>query len=420
MKKAYKGHVIFTSESHKFDVFENSYVLVEDGKVTGIQQQAPEGMDVVDWGDRLIIPGLVDLHFHAPQFPNIGLGLDKELLPWLEDYTFPTEAKFKDPAYAKDVYSAVVKMLWRNGTTRAVLFSSLHGETTDILMDLCHQAGIGAYVGKVNMDRNTPDFLVEETGQSIADTKAWIDRTGDKYPMVKPIITPRFVPTCSSELMNELGKMAAEMDLPIQSHISENLGEVEWVKDLHPEFDTYADVYEGHGLWGDRTIMAHCVHNTNEEIKMMAKAGVMAAHCPNANNNLSSGVMPVRAFMEAGCKVGLGTDVGAGHKVSMAQVMSQAVQMSKLKWLESGKQLAPLTTAEAFYLGTKGGGSFFGKVGSFEPGFAFDALVIDDAGLSAGGQRSIEERLQRFIYCGDDRNIITRYVEGKELNEPNF
>ena len=218
--------------------------------------------------------------------------------------------------------------------------------------------------------------------------------------------------------MRALGDLASEFDVPVQTHISENQAEVDWVKELHPERKDYAPVYEDHGLLGGKTVLAHCVHKTDEEIEKMATLGVFAAHCPNANYNLASGIMPVRKFLNAGVKVGLGTDVGAGHKVSIASVMSSAIQASKIAWLNSGRTLAPLSTAEAFYLGTKGGGAYFGKVGSFEPGYEFDALVIDDHRLGSKEGRTLEERLQRFLYIGDDRDIVARLVSGDEIMEP--
>lgn len=419
--KALKGNIIFTSSAEKFEVYENSYLVESGGKVHGIYKELPSGMqdmEVEDFGKSLIIPGFVDMHFHAPQFQNIGLGLDEELLKWLEKYTFPEESKYSNEEYARRLYTNLARELWKNGTTRVVLFSTIHKNGTEILMDIFDKAGIGAYVGKVNMDRNSPDFYVESTEESLAVTEEWILETKDKYDLVKPIITPRFVPSCTEKLMKGLAELAEKYNLKIQSHLSENTEEIEWVKELHPEFASYGAVYDGMGLLNENTIMAHTVHSPEDEIKLLAEKKVFSAHCPNANYNLSSGIMPVRKFLDEGVKVGLGTDVGAGHQIGIYKVMSQAVQASKIKWFEGGKVGKCLSTSEVFYMGTKGGGEFFGKVGSFEKGYDFDALVIDDESLGDRDFRSIEERLQRFIYCGDDRNIIRRYVAGKLLSEP--
>ena len=419
--KALKGNIIFTSSPEKFTVYENSYLVESKGRVYGIFKELPEELkeiQVDDFGNSLIIPGFVDMHTHAPQFQNIGIGLDEELLEWLNRYTFPEESKYGDEEYAKKVYTNVVKDLCKNGTTRVVLFSSIHKNGTRILMDILDKAGIGAYVGKVNMDRNSPDYYVENTEESLRSTKEWVEETKDRYPIVKPVITPRFVPSCSEKLMKGLAKLAEKYHLKIQSHLSENLGEIDWVKELHPQFDTYGDVYDGMGLLNKDTVMAHCVLSTEKEIELLSKRNTFIAHCPNANYNLSSGIAPIRKFLDAGVKVALGTDIGAGHQVGIYKVMSQAIEASKMKWLESGRKDKCITMSQVFYMGTKAGGEFFGKVGSFEEGYSFDALVIEDENLGERDFRSIEERLQRFIYCGDDRNIIRRYVEGRLLPEP--
>lgn len=419
-----KGNIIFTPSFGKFKVLENSYIVVKKKQVVGTYGKLPseyKGLPIMDYGEHLIIPGFVDLHSHAPQFVNRGLGLDLELLPWLEKYTFPAEAQFEDIAYAETVYKQVVVELWQQGTTRVVLFGTIHTEATMKLMELLAQAGLGGFVGKVNMDRNSPDFLVETTEQSLADTEIFIKNTLDQYEQVKPIITPRFVPSCTPELMTGLARLARKYQVPIQSHLSENTDEIVLVKALHPECCNYASVYHQFELFGQQpTIMAHCVYSDEAEQKLMAKNNIYVAHCPYSNNNLSSGIAPIRNMIHQGIAVGLGSDVSAGHEVSIAKVMAMAVQVSKLKWLDTNKEDNYLTIPEAFYLATKGGGSFFGKVGSFEVGYEFDALIIADKVLTDSKQRSVEERLNRFIYIGDERDIVARYVAGKKIDRPQF
>lgn len=417
-----KGNIVYTPTKDKFETYEDSYIVAENGKVVGIYEELADeykNYPIKDYTGKMIIPGFVDLHLHAPQYPNRGLGLDKELIPWLDTYTFPEEGKYGDTEYAKKVYSKLVKDLWREGTTRSVIFSSIHTESTKLLMDMLMEAGLGAYVGKVNMDRNTTPELTEDTQRSIVETEEIILEYKGKSSLVKPIITPRFVPTCSVELMRGLGKLAVNHGIPVQSHLSENTSEVEWVRELHPELPDYASVYNEYGLFGQtNTIMAHCIYNTEDEIDLMAGNGVFAAHCPYSNYNLSSGIMPVRKFLDKNVPVGLGSDISGGNSLSIPSVMAAAIQASKMKWLETGKALQPLTSSEAFFLGTKGGGAFFGKVGSFEEGYELDALVIDDSSLMCGDEISLEERIQKFIYIGDDRNIIHRYVRGNEVCEP--
>lgn len=422
--KIIKGNIVFTPSFGQLEVFENSFILIEGKTVKGIYRELPAeytNMAVTDYQNALIIPGFVDLHFHAPQLANRGLGLDLELLPWLEKYTFPEEAKYTNIAYAQAVYKQVVTELWKWGTTRVACFGTIHRAATAKLLELLALAGLGGYVGKVNMDRNSPGSLIETTAQSLADTEDYIKAIIDKYELVKPIITPRFVPTCSPELMAGIAKLAQKYNLPVQSHLSENAGEIAWVKELHPECPNYAGVYHRFGLFGQQpTIMAHCIHNDDAEIALMAKSKVYVAHCPYSNNNLASGIAPIRKYLDNGIAVGLGSDVAGGHEVSMAKVMAMAVQVSKLKWQATDKCEKFFTIPEVLYLATKGGGSFFGKVGSFEAGYEFDALVIDDSSLevSACNQYSVEDRLSRFIYIGDYHNIVARYVAGAKIEQP--
>ena len=420
--KAYKGNILFTETIDKFTILEAGYLVVDGKEVKGTFETLPSeysDIDVVDYGDKMIIPGFVDTHLHAPQFANRGLGLDKELLPWLETYTFPEESKFADPEYARKTYSRFVHELWRVGTTRSVVFGTIHNEATGILMDLFIEAGLGAFVGKVNMDRNSPDFYIENSDDALKNAEAMLKLYGNKSPIVKPIVTPRFVPSCTGGLMEKLGALAKEYNVPVQSHLSENKGEIAWVKELHPDQENYADVYDHYKLFGQQpTVMAHCVHNNDDEIKLMAKSGVFVAHSPHSNFNLSSGIAPVRKYLDAGVKVGMASDVSGGHEISIPKCMVAAVQGSKMRWVYLEEEYASLSTPEVFYIATKGGGELFGKVGSFEAGYEFDALVIDDSSIPDINERSLSERIERYIYLGDDRNIVDRFVAGQKLVEP--
>lgn len=416
--KLIRANLIFTESPVAFTIRENAYMGIEAGKIVFISEQLPAAYsekDVENFGEGFLIPGFVDLHFHAPQYGNYGLGFDEQLIPWLDKYTFPEESKFHDLDYAKSIFEQVIKALISQGTTRVVLLSSLHREATEYLMSALNDSGLGAFVGKVNMDRNAPDNLREETQDSLNETRIWLNHTVNKYDRVKPIITPRFVPTCTDDLLMGLGDLSKAFNVPVQSHLSENKAECDWVKELCPGHDSYADVYEHFGLLENQSVMAHCVHSDDAELACLKRNGTFAAHCPNANNNLSSGIMPVRRYLDAGIKVGLGTDVGAGHQVSIRAVMASAIQASKLAWLYFEDQPKALCLEEAFYLGTKGGGEFFGKVGSFEEGYEFDALYIDDQELRITNDRDLAQRLHRFIYVGDDRQIKRRFVSGVEL-----
>ena len=419
-----KGDIIFTPTKESFEIHQNSYIIVEEGKVADICQVLDESYkdyDLKDYTGKLIIPGFVDLHLHAPQYPNRGLGLDKELIPWLETYTFPEEGKYNNIDYARKVFSRLINELWRNGTTRSVVYSSIYKDSTKLLMDMFIESGLGAYVGKVNMDQNTAEYLMEDTLESIKDTEEIIKEYNNKSDLVKPVITPRFIPTCSAELLGGLGDLAMKYKIPVQSHLNENSSEILWVKELFPDAKNYASSYDDFNLLGQtKTIMAHCIYNNDDEIDLMAEKQVYAAHCPYSNYNLSSGIMPVRKFLNKGVPIGLASDISGGNSLSMSNIIAGTIQASKMVWLNTNKELASLKFSEGFYLATKGGGSFFGKVGSFEIGYEFDSLVIDDSSLADIKELSIEERIQKFIYIGDDRNITHRYVQGREVKEPSI
>lgn len=413
----FKGDIIYTINKDNFTIYEDGYIIVEDGKVVKVTDELEEvhkQYKFIDYSGKLIIPGFVDLHYHAPQYPNIGLGMDEELIPWLNTYTFPEEAKYSDLDYSEKVFKRLLNDIWEKGTTRSVVFSSVFKDSTELLMDMFIESGFGAYVGKVNMDMNTNEALSEAAEQSLNETKEIILKYKDKTDLVKPIITPRFIPTCSEELLEGLGEMALEYDIKVQSHINENISEVKWVQELYPNSKNYASVYDDFKLFGQReTIMAHCIHNTDEESELMVKNGVFAAHCPFSNYNLSSGMMPTRKYLDMGMKIGLGSDVAGGHTLSIPDIIVGAIQNSKMTWLLGDKEHSPLTLSEAFYMATKGGGEFFGKVGSFEEGYEFDALVVE----VNEEDLNLEEKLQKFIYNSENR-IVDRYVKGIKIKKP--
>ena len=417
-----KGNIVYSRNEKELAIYEHGYLVCRNGKVDGIYQTLPfrlGGNPIRDYGDCLIIPGLVDLHIHAPQYSYRGLGMDMELLEWLEVNTFPEEAKFESVDYAKKAYGIFVENLRRSATTRACIFGTVHRPATLLLMDMLEKTGLDTYVGKVNMDRNCPEYICEETQESADETLEWIkDVNHRKYQNTHPILTPRFTPSCTDELMEELKKLQMRYDLPVQSHLSENPGEIAWVKELCPWSEFYGDVYDRFGLFGAdcRTVMAHCVYSDDSEIARMKENGVFIAHCPESNMNVSSGIAPVRKFLEEGLHVGIGSDVAGGSTENLFRAMAHAVQSSKLRWRLQDDSLEGLTAEEVFYMATKGGGAFFGKVGSFEPEYEFDAVVLDDSRLKHPQPLDIRSRLERMIYLADDREICAKYVKGQEID----
>ncbi len=416
-----KGTFVHTLTKEKFEIKKDNYLVVIDNKVINIFDEKPKEysqLDFIDYTGKIIIPGLIDLHVHAPQYRFRSSGMSLELLDWLNTYTFPEESKFKDDEHSDKIYSVFVDELKNGATTRACLFGTLHSNATLKLMDKLEESGLIAYVGKVNMDRNSPDYLVESTQESIDSTIFWLEETKKRnYKRVKPILTPRFIPSCSDDLMNGLNKIQDEYNVPLQSHLSENQKEIEWVKELCPNSKNYGDAYNQYGLFGgtSKTIMAHCVSCPEDEIDLMKENGVFVAHSPESNINLSSGIAPIRKFLDKGLKVGLATDMAAGSSPNMIRSIAYAIQVSKLYWRLVDSNCCALSTSEAFYLATKGSGEFFGKVGSFESGYEFDALVIDDSSIPFSTEFSIFDRIEKFIYLGSSENIISKYICGTKI-----
>ena len=444
-----KGDLCWSASLDSLGAVEDAHLLCLEGKLGGVYKTIPENfrhLPVKDHSGKLIIPGLTDLHVHAPQFSFRSLGMDLELLDWLNTHTFPEEAKYRDLGYAREAYGRFIEHVRKGPNTRLCVYATVHSPATLLLADMLEESGLVSFVGKVSMDRNCPANLQE--GEASDDTGEWADlflkgHEEGRYKNTFPILTPRFIPACSDALMEKITLLQGKHGLPVQSHLSENRKEVEWVRELRPQSEHYSGAYADFGLLGGSvpTIMAHCVLLDDRELKLLAENRVYIAHCPQSNINLSSGIAPVRRFLEKSIPVGLGSDVAGGVNTSIFRAMTDAIAVSKLHKIFSspepaapGREAAaeekPLSIEEAFYLGTAGGGSFFGKLsgscgprpsfgpsGSFEEGWDFDALVIEDSSLGSGEKRSIRDRLVQAIYLSDDRQIAEKYAMGRLINK---
>ena len=423
-----KGNICQTKNPKELDLHENAYVVCVDGVSKGIFNEIPteyKDLEVVDCGDKLIFPGMIDLHVHAPQFAFRGMCMDLELMDWLNQYTFPEEEKYENLEYAKKAYAMFVDALKKGATTRGSIFATRHRKATELLMELMEESGLVSYVGKVNMDREASERLTEESAEiSAYETFGWLNGIKGKFENTKPILTPRFIPCCTDKLMEELREIQMAYGIPVQSHLSESKGEIEFVKFLRPTNLFYGEAYNDYDLFGKnddintdvKTIMAHCVWSTDEEVELMLKNGVYVAHCPASNMNLTSGIAPIRKYLDKGMNIGLGSDVAGGHSDSIFRAITDAIQVSKLYFRLVDESCKPLIFAEAFYLATKGGGSFFGNVGSFEEGYEFDAVVLDDSLLPHPQQLNLAERMERAVYLGLDGNGVTaKYVAGRKI-----
>ncbi len=414
--KIYRGNIVYSLSIKELVELPRGYIAVNDGKVVGTYQNLPEeykDLEIIDYGECLIIPSFTDLHVHAPQYPNRGIAMDLLLSDWLNEYTFKLEAKYKDQEFARKVYAAFVNDLIKHGTMHASIFATIHNEATDILVDYLEEKGIPSFVGKVNMDKDSPSFLVETTEESLKDTERFLEKhQGNKY--AKPILTPRFAPTCSFELLKKLGELANKYKVGTQTHIVESLWEKEEAKKCFEGCRCDMQIYKDAGLLKHKPfIAAHFIYPSEEDIALLKECDGYAVTCPDATTNVIAGIMQTGKLMDLGMNLAIGSDISAGSYMGIYRQVASAVRLSKIKNLyESDNRI--ITVKEAFYVATKGSGALFGKVGSFEEGYDFDALVID--GLK-DDFRSISpaELLERFCYSGDVSNIKKRFLRGKEI-----
>ena len=423
-----KGNICHAKNPKELDLHDNAYAVCINGISQGVFEVLPkefEKLPLYDYGDALIFPGMVDLHIHAPQFAFRGTSMDLELMDWLNRYTFPEEEKYENLEYAQKAYGIFVDALKKSATTRSCIFATRHRYATELLMKLMEESGLISYVGKVNMDREASKDLTEKSADiSAYTTFGWINAVKDKFLRTKPILTPRFIPCCTDKLMEELREIQMAYGIPVQSHLSESKGEIDFVKTLRPENPFYGDSYNEYDLFGKnddidtdvKTVMAHCVWSTDEEVELMRKNGVFVAHCPASNMNLTSGIAPIRKYLDLGLNVGLGSDVAGGHSESIFRAITDSIQVSKMYFRMVDENYKPLVFSEAFYLATKGGGKFFGKVGSFEKGYEFDAVVMDDDVLVHPQPLTLAERVERAVYLGlDEKGVTAKFVAGEKV-----
>ncbi len=395
-----KGTIIQTPALGQLDILEQGYLIAENGIIVGVFDHLPQkyrNEPVTDYGSGMILQSFSDMHLHAPQYPMLGLGMDLELLDWLNTYTFPTEAKYADPAFARQVYRTLARELVENGTTRVCMFSSLHTEGTLVLMEELEQAGISGFVGKVNMDRNSCPELDESTQESMDATLEWLDKC-QAFQNIRPILTPRFSPSCTEELLSFLGNLAGERQLPIQSHLSENRKEIAWVRELFPDCQEYYQSYEKHGLWNDCTLMAHCVWSGEAELQAMLDAGVTVVHCADSNKNVRSGIAPIRKMLDRGISVVLGSDISGGEHLNVFDIVNSTIMSSKLRSVYAAEPERHLSVAEAWFLATSAANRFFGEQPGFAPGNQLNVMVMEDQNLLCAHAMSPKERFERLVY----------------------
>lgn len=406
--------------SHRdtFEYFDDGVLLVDNGSVVGagsadsLLSQLPADTRVMDYRDKLIVPGFIDCHVHFPQLDIIG-SFGAQLLDWLNQYAFPVEEKFADPDHAREVANVFVEELLRNGTTTALVFGTVHAHSADAIFEAAEARDMRLIAGKVLMDCNCPEALRDDPQSGYDESKALIERWHGKGRLGYAI-TPRFALTSSPEQLTAAGKLAKEYpDVWIHTHLAENMDEVEEIARLFPDSRSYMDVYDEFELLRERAVFAHCLHMDDEDRSLMASKGGAAAFCPTSNLFLGSGLFDLAAMRSAGIRCGLGTDVGGGTSLSLLNTASEAYKVLHL-------QDQPLNAMRALYLATLGAAEALyldDKIGNFEKGKEADFVVLDFAGSSLTARRTaaattIEERLFALMTLADDRNIDSTWVNG--------
>jgi guanine deaminase len=445
-----RGTFFHAPRAGEIEVLDDALVSLDrDGRIASVLPRsdpdydgthsaaASEGRLVEIAPDRFILPGFVDLHVHAPQYPQLGKALDVPLEVWLQRHTFPLEARYADEDFAVRVYDQLVSDLLAGGTTTAVYFATLHQAATRRLVDVCLDRRQRALVGKVAMDNpaECPDYYRDASAaEALAGTRALIDyigsHPGNAEMLVLPVVTPRFIPACTDELLEGLGRIARECGCHVQTHCSESDWQHGYVLARHGRTDT--ESLDRFGLLTRRTVLAHANFVSDSDLEVIRGRGSGIAHCPYSNVFFSNAVFPLKAALEKGVRVGLGTDIAGGPSGSMLDSCRMAVAASRL--LEEGvdpglpreqrgRGTGRVDFRQAFHLATAGGADVLDlPVGRFEPGCHFDAMAIDPA-APAGTLRidrdldGSEDILQKIVFTASRPNIAAVWVGGRTVSK---
>lgn len=402
---------------------EDGLMLVDNGRIEWVgeweegKDKIPSTVRIRSYPGKIVMPGFVDTHIHYPQAEMVG-AYGEQLLEWLNNYTFPTEARYKDKDYSREMSTFFIKQLLRNGTTTALVFGTVHPESVDALFEEAEKINMRMIAGKVMMDRNAPEYLLDTPEIGYNQTKELIERWHKRGRLLYAI-TPRFAPTSTPEQLAMAGKLKEEYpDTYVHTHLCENKNEIAWVKELYPEQDGYLDVYHHHGLTGPKSVFAHCIHLEDEEWDCLHETDSAVAFCPTSNLYLGSGLFKLQEAWKRKVKVGMGTDIGAGTTFNMLQTLNEAYKIMQL-------QQHRLSAFEAFYLATLGGAkslSLDHLIGNFEVGKEADFVVIDPCStplqqLRYDSSKDLSEKLFMLMTLGDDRSIYRTYVDGRLVYE---
>ena len=421
--------------------FSDGLLVIKEGKISAvgdyqqlINKLSKENINLkidLSYQNKLIMPGFIDSHIHFPQTEMMGTHAD-QLLQWLEKYTFPTEKKYADQAYAQSMAEVFIDQLLSNGTTTASVFCSIHPQSVNALFQQAGQLDMRIIAGKVLMDRNAPDFLTDTAESGYQDSKTLIEKWHEKGRALYSI-TPRFAPTSTAKQLALAGKLKVSYpSVYMQTHLCENLNEIKWVKTLFPKAESYLDIYKQAGLTGPHSIFAHCIHFDETDFQNLYDNGAAIAFCPTSNLFLGSGLFKLREAKKTSrpVLVAIGTDVGAGTSFSMLETLNEAYKVVLLQQL--GKDnIAPLSALEGFYLATLGGAKALyldDKVGSLAPSHEADFIVLNWSATTTQTLRmnnidqqkqdeltQLEEKLFALMLLGDDRNIAATFINGRKV-----
>ena len=381
---------------------------------------------------ELMMPGFIDLHIHASQWPQAGTALDKPLEVWLTEYTFPLEARYRDLGFADKVYNDIVRTTLNNGTTTAVYFATVDREPSVLLASICAKLGQRGFVGKVVMDDKTanPVYCCDESPISaVRETEKFIDeveKIGEICPQgVYPVITPRFIPSCSTECLEKLGDLARNKKIHIQTHCSESDWEHGFARDKYDISDAAA--LDKFGFVSDKTILAHAPFLSEEDVKLISEKKASIAHCPLSNAYFAGAVFPLKEFYSKGVNIGLASDISGGYCPNLYSAIRQAVISSRmlndgvnpsLPREVRGREGSAINLNNAFYCATVGGGKALGlPLGKLEAGYCFDIQVIDTTKNIPlyYPEKNVEELLHKILLLSNENNISEVWVQGKRV-----
>ncbi len=408
-------------ESYSYET--DGGLLIEGGKIIAaggyadVKAKAPDNAEEIDHRPHLIMPGFIDTHLHFPQMQVIA-SYAANLLEWLNTYTFPEECRFVETAHAQKIATHFYDELIRHGTTTAVAYCSVHKTSADAYFAEAMKRGMCMVGGKVMMDRNAPQGLLDTPEMGYDETRAVIAEWHGKGRN-HVAITPRFAITSTPQQMEAAGALAREFpNLHIQTHLSENHDEIRYTCELYPEAIDYTDIYAHYGLLGQKTLFGHCIHLSDREADAMSEAGSIAVHCPTSNLFLGSGLFPLKALSrrEKPVRIGVATDIGGGSSYSMLRTMDEAYKIQQLL----GERLNPLESYYHMTLGNAEVLSLADSIGTLETGTDADIVVLNAAATPAMALKmdvvkTLVEELFLLQTMGDDRSIVETYVAGNAM-----